>query len=31
MTRLKCLNYQCGKASGTNQEKHKIYETKMIK
>ena len=31
MTRLKCLNDQCEKASETSQEKHKIYETKMIK
>ena len=31
MTRLKCFNYQCEKISETSQEKHKIYETKMIK
>ena len=31
MTRLKCLNYQCGKTLKTDQEKHKIYKTKMIR
>ena len=31
MTKSKCFNYQCKKASRTNQEKHKIYEMKMIK
>ena len=31
MIKLKCLNYQCEKASRTNQEKYKIYETKIIK
>ena len=31
MTRLKNFDYQCEKASETGQEKHKIYETKMIR
>ena len=31
MIKLKYFNYQCGKASETNQKKHKIYKTKMVK
>ena len=31
MTRFKCFNYQCGKASKTTQEKYKIFKTKMIR
>ena len=31
MIRLECFNDQCKKASKTNQEKDKIYETKMIR
>ena len=31
MTKFKCFNYQYKKAWETNQEKHRIYETKMIR
>ena len=31
MIRFKYFNYQCEKVSRTSQEKHKIYETKLIK
>ena len=31
MTKFKCFHYQWKKASETNQEKHKVYEMKMIR